>query len=59
MRSRLTSQSFVGRNRRPTSPHGGARRADMTQKGFIWLVAGWCTALVLILAVSAFIRFVG
>jgi hypothetical protein len=29
----------------------------MSREGFIRLVAGWCSALVLILAVSAFIRF--
>ena len=59
MRSRLASQSFVAAIAAPRAPSWRARHADMTRKGFIWLEAGWCTALVLILAVSAFILFVG
>jgi hypothetical protein len=43
----------------PPAPSWRARNANMTRKGFIGLVAGWCSALVLILAVSAFIRFIG
>ena len=59
MRSRLASQSFVAAMAAPPAPSWRARNADMTRKGFIGLVAGWCSALVLILAVSAFIRFIG
>jgi hypothetical protein len=59
MPSRLASQSFVATMAAPPAPSWRARNADMTRKGFIGLVAGWCSALVLILAVSAFIRFIG
>jgi len=59
MRSRLAPQSFVAAMAAPPPPSWRARNADMTRKGFIGLVAGWCSALVLILAVSAFIRFIG
>jgi hypothetical protein len=59
MHSRLASQSFVAAMAVPAAPSWRARGADMTRKGFIRLVAGWCSALVLILALSAFIRFVG
>ena len=59
MRSRLAAQSFVTAITAPPAPSRRARGADMTRKGFIGLVAGWSIALVLILAVSAFIRFVG
>ncbi len=59
MRSRLASQSFVAAMAAPPAPSWRARHADMTRMGFIGLVAGWCSALVLILALSAFIRFVG
>ena len=59
MPSRLASQSFVAVMAAPPAPSSRARSADMSRKGFIRLVAGWCSALVLILAVSAFIRFAG
>jgi len=59
MHSRLASQSFVAAFAAPRAPSRRARQADMCRKDFIGLVAGWSTALVLILAVSAFIRFVG
>ena len=59
MRSHIASPSFVAAMAAPLAPSCRARHADMTRMGFIGLVAGWCGALVLILAVSAFIRFVG
>jgi hypothetical protein len=59
MRSRLASESFVAAMAAPPAPSWRARHADMTWKGFIGLAAGWCSALVLILVLSAFIRFVG
>jgi hypothetical protein len=59
MRSHRAFQSFVAAMTAPPAPSWRARGADMTRKGFIGLVAGWCSALVLVLAVSAFIRFVG
>jgi len=53
MRSHLISQPF-GR-------HGHAsrcaRHADMTPREFIGLVAGWSTAVVVVLALSVFIQF--
>ena len=59
MHSPLVSQSFVAVMTALSAPSWRARRADMSRKGFIRLVAGWCSALVLILAVSALIRFAG
>jgi hypothetical protein len=59
MPSRLASQSFPAAMVAPLAPSWRARNADMTRKVFIGLAAGWCGALVLILAVSAFIRFAG
>jgi hypothetical protein len=59
MPSRLASQSFVATMAAPPAPSWWARNADMTRNGFIGLMAGWCSVLVLILAVSAFIRFIG
>jgi hypothetical protein len=59
MRSRIAPQSFVAAMPRPAGPSRRAGHADMSRMGFIGLMAGWCSALVLILAVSAFIRFVG
>ena len=56
MRSHIASPWFMAA---PPAPSCRARHADMTRMGFIGLVAGWGSALVLILAVSAFIRFVG
>ena len=58
MRSHIASPSFMAAWP-PAAPSCRARHADMTRMGFIGLVAGWGSALVLILAVSAFIRFVG
>ena len=57
MHSRLATQSFVAVMTAPPAPSSHARSADMSREGFIRLVAGWCSVLVLILAVSAFIRF--
>jgi hypothetical protein len=59
MHSRLASQSFVAAIATPRAPSWRARQADMSRKDFIGLVAGWCSALVLILALSAFTRFIG
>jgi hypothetical protein len=59
MHNRPAQQLFVAAMAAPPAPSWRARGADMTRKGFIGLVAGWCSALVLILALSAFIRFVG
>ena len=54
MRSHLISQPF-GR-------HGHAsrrvRHADITTRDFIGLVAGWSTALMVVLALSVFIQFI-
>jgi hypothetical protein len=52
-------QSFVAAIAAPRAPSWRARYADMTRMGFIGLVAGWSSALVVILALSAFTRFVG
>jgi hypothetical protein len=59
MPSPLASQSLVAVMAALSAPSWRARSADMSRKGFIRLVAGWCSALVLILAVSALIRFAG
>ena len=59
MRSRLASQSFVAAIAAPPAPSWRARQADMCRRDFIGLVAGWSSALVVILALSAFVRFVG
>ena len=55
MRSHLVSQSF-GRHGHASRR---ARHADMTPREFIGLVAGWSTALVVVLGLLVFIRFVG
>ena len=59
MRSHSASQSFVVAMAVPPSAllARAPRRHD--RMGFIGLVAGWSSALVLILALSAFLRFVG
>jgi len=59
MHSRLAFQSFVAGMAAPRAPSRRAGQADMCRKDFIGLVAGWTSALVLILALSAFIRFIG
>ena len=59
MRSRIASPSFVAAMAAPPAPSWRARQAAMTRMGFIGLVTGWCSALILILALSAFIQFVG
>ena len=55
MRNQQVSQSF-GRH-----AHASRRacHADMTSREFIGLVAGWSIALVVVLALSVFIRFIG
>jgi hypothetical protein len=55
MRRQIASQMLMGPTRQPAP----SRRADMSRTGFIGLVAGWTSALVVILFISAFIRFVG
>jgi len=57
MQSPLNTQSFVAVMTAPPPPSWHTRSAEMSREGFIRLVAGWCSALGLILAVSAFIRF--
>jgi hypothetical protein len=59
MRSRLASHSFAAAMAAPRGPAWRARHADMSGVGFIGLVAGWCSAIVLILFLSTFIRLVG
>ena len=53
------SQSFVAAMAKPRARSWRARHADMTRMEFIWLVAGWSTALVVVLALSVFTRFIG
>jgi len=55
MRNHQVSQSF-GRH-----AHASRRacHADMTSREFIGLVAGWSIALVVVLALSVFTRFIG
>ena len=53
------SQSFAAAAARPRAPSWRARRADMTPMEFIGLVAGWSTAVVVVLALSVVIRFIG
>jgi hypothetical protein len=45
--------------RRPPPPSSRARYAEMSRAGFLALVAGWSGAVVVIFAVSAFVRCVG
>jgi hypothetical protein len=59
MPNHLVSQSFVAAMRRPRAPSWRARHADMTPMEFIVLVAGWSTAVVVVLTLSLFIRFMG
>jgi hypothetical protein len=55
----LVSQSFVAAMARPRAPSWRARHADMTRTEFFGLVAGWSTALVVVLGLSVFIQFIG
>jgi hypothetical protein len=59
MRNHPVCQSFVAAMARPRAPSWRARHADMTQMEFIGLVAGWSTAVLVVLALSVFIRFIG
>jgi hypothetical protein len=59
MPDHLVSQSFVAAMGRPRAPSWRARHADMTRTEFIGLVVGWSSALVAVLALSVFIRFIG
>jgi hypothetical protein len=59
MPNHLVSQSSAAAMARPRAPSWRARHADMTRMEFIGLVAGWSTALVAVLALSVFIRFIG
>jgi len=55
----LVSQSFAAATARPKAPSWRAPHADMTRMEFIGLVAGWSTSVVVVLALSVFIRFIG
>ena len=57
MPDQFVSQSFMAAMGRPRAPSWRARHADMTPKEFIVLLAGWSTAVVVVLALSLFIRF--
>jgi len=59
MPNHLVSQSFAAATARPRAPSWRARRADMSRMEFIGLVAGWSTAVVVLLALSLLIRFIG
>ena len=59
MPNRLVSQPFVAAMPRPRAPSWRARDAEMSRLEFIGLVVGWSTALVVVLALSVFIRFIG
>ena len=59
MPNHVVSQSFVAATARPRAPSWRARHADMAPMEFIGLVAGWSTALVAVLALPVFIRFIG
>jgi hypothetical protein len=59
MGRQIVSQTSMEATRNPATPSWRMCRADMSRTGFIGLMAGWTGALVLILFVSAFIRFVG
>jgi hypothetical protein len=59
MRNHQVSQSYVAAMAKPRAPSWRARHAAMTPREFIGLVAGWSTALVVVLALSVFTRFVG
>jgi len=55
----LVSQSSAAAPARPQAPSWRARHADMARMEFIGLVAGWSTSVVVVLALSVFIRFIG
>ena len=59
MPNHLVSQPFVAAMPRPRAPSWRARDAEMSRLEFIGLVAGWSTAVVVVLALSVFIRFIG
>ena len=59
MRNHPVSQAFVAAMAPPRAPSWRARQAEMTPMEFIGLVAGWSTALVVVLALSVFTRFIG
>jgi hypothetical protein len=59
MPNHLVSQSFAAATAKPRAPSWRTRRADMSPMEFIGLVAGWSTAVVVVLALSVFIRFIG
>ena len=59
MRNHQVSQSYVAAMAKPRAPSWRARHADTTRLEFIGLVAGWSSALVAVLALSVFIRFIG
>jgi hypothetical protein len=59
MPNHLVSQSFAAATARPRAPSWRARRADMTPVEFIGLVTGWSSAVLGVLALSVFTRFIG
>ena len=59
MPNHLVSQSFAAATARSRAPSWRARRADMSRMEFIGLVAGWSSAVVVLLALSVSIRFIG
>jgi hypothetical protein len=59
MANHLVSQSFAAATARPRAPSWRVRRANMTPMEFIGLAAGWSSAVVVVLALSVSIRFIG
>jgi hypothetical protein len=57
MPNHLVSHPFEAATARPRAPSWRARHADMTPRQFIGLVAGWSTAVAVVLTLSLFIRF--
>ena len=58
MRTAPASHASMAATPRPAAPSRRACRADMSRVSFIGLVAGWSGALILVVSISAAIRFV-
>jgi hypothetical protein len=58
MRRQIASQVLMEPTRQP-APSWRMRCTDMSRKSFIGLMAGWTSALVVVLFISAFIRSAG
>jgi hypothetical protein len=58
MRSHIAANKSMKATCRPAAPSWRARGADMSRVGLIGLGTGWSGALVLVLFVSALVRFV-